>query len=95
MAWASSTTYNATWVARFAGRRVLLLGAGGAAHGALLPFLEQEPTGYSSIENRTVAKARLGAHFSAFGNLRPAGYSDLGGPAVRPRRQCDVCEPPR
>ena len=38
------------------GRRVLLLGAGGAAHGAVLPFLEQEPE-VLVIENRTVAKA--------------------------------------
>ena len=38
------------------GRRVLLLGAGGAARGAILPFLEQEPE-VLDVENRTVAKA--------------------------------------
>ena len=61
------------------GRRVLLLGAGGAAHGALLPFLEQEPT-VLVIENRTVAKAReLGEHFSTYRNLDTGGYSDFAG----------------
>jgi shikimate dehydrogenase len=61
------------------GRRVLLLGAGGAAHGAVLPFLEQEPE-VLVIENRTVAKAReLGEQFSAYPNLDTGGYSDFAG----------------
>ena len=39
------------------GRRVLLLGAGGAARGALLPFLEEQPA-LLVIANRTEAKAQ-------------------------------------
>ena len=61
------------------GRRVLLLGAGGAAHGAVLPFLEQDPE-VLVIENRTVAKAReLGEQFSTYRNLVTGGYADFAG----------------
>jgi shikimate dehydrogenase len=59
-------------------RRVLLLGAGGAARGALLPFLEREPD-IVFVANRTVAKANaLGEQFSTFDNLVTGGYADLG-----------------
>lgn len=59
-------------------RRVLLLGAGGAARGALLPFLERQPA-ILVVANRTVAKARaLGERFAAFPNLATGGYSDVG-----------------
>jgi shikimate dehydrogenase len=58
-------------------RRVLLLGAGGAARGAVLPFLEQEPE-VLAVMNRTVAKAAaLGAQFTGYGNLATGGYSDF------------------
>jgi shikimate dehydrogenase len=59
------------------GRRVLLLGAGGAARGALLPFLEQQPAELV-IVNRTVAKANvLGEQFGAYGNVIATGYDTL------------------
>jgi shikimate dehydrogenase len=61
-----------------AGKRILLLGAGGAARGALLPFLEQRPQ-MLFVANRTAGKAdALGAQFSPFGNLVAGGYADLG-----------------
>jgi len=60
------------------GRRVLLLGAGGAVRGALLPILERRPA-LLVVVNRTVAKARaLGEEFARFGSLNPCGYPDLG-----------------
>jgi shikimate dehydrogenase len=61
-----------------AGRRVLLLGAGGAARGAVLPLLEQRPA-LLVIANRTVAKAKaLGEQFAPFGAIETGGYPDLG-----------------
>jgi shikimate dehydrogenase len=60
------------------GRRVLLMGAGGAARGAILPLLEQRPA-LLVVANRTVTKAKaLGDQFLPFGNLVTGGYSDLG-----------------
>jgi shikimate dehydrogenase len=49
-----------------AGRRVLLLGAGGAARGVILPLLEEAPAALT-IANRTEEKAfRLALEFAAF-----------------------------
>jgi len=60
-----------------AGKRVLLLGAGGAARGALQPFLAQKPAELVLV-NRTVEKAlALAAQFKAYGPLTGCGYGDV------------------
>lgn len=62
-----------------AGRRILLLGAGGAARGAILPFLDEKPA-VLAIANRTPDKARaLASRFSAFGDIVAVEYGDLAG----------------
>jgi shikimate dehydrogenase len=60
-------------------RRVLLLGAGGAARGAMLPFLEQRPATLLVV-NRTVSKAKaLVDEFSSFagGDFSYCSYPEL------------------
>jgi shikimate dehydrogenase len=62
---------------RVAGRRVLLLGAGGAARGAIGPLLEERPAKLV-IANRMLSKAQaLEREFSAHGKVAAAGYPDL------------------
>ena len=67
------------------GRRVLMLGAGGAARGALLPFLAARPEKFV-IANRNVAKANEliadasagdSVHACAYGELETMGRFDL------------------
>lgn len=61
------------------GKRVLLLGAGGAARGALLPFLEQKPL-VIDIANRTQSKAQaLAQDAAAYGPVSAIWYGDLEG----------------
>jgi shikimate dehydrogenase len=61
-----------------AGRRVLLLGAGGAARGALAPLLGLRPS-EMTIVNRNVLRAReLAERFSDMGRLHALGYHELG-----------------
>jgi shikimate dehydrogenase len=61
-----------------AGRRVLLLGAGGAARGVLAPLLGLRPSALSVV-NRTVQRAdELVAAFAGFGALRALSYAQLG-----------------
>jgi shikimate dehydrogenase len=62
-----------------AGRRVLLLGAGGAARGALLPFLEQGLVELV-IANRSADKAHALATIGVSkGSVRGCTYSELEG----------------
>jgi shikimate dehydrogenase len=65
------------------GRRVLLLGAGGAARGALLPFLAEQPAELV-IANRSLDKAQALARIAAAsgaGPVRGCTYADLAGQA--------------
>ena len=58
-------------------KRVLILGAGGASRGIILPILEQLPHSMT-IANRTVAKAvTLADEFSHKGEIIACGYDDL------------------
>ncbi len=59
------------------GKRILLLGAGGASRGVLLPLLEQCPA-CLVIANRTTAKAMdLAAEFAHKGVISGCGFADL------------------
>lgn len=61
------------------GLNVLLLGAGGAARGALIPFLEAAP-GALTLVNRTVDKALgLRRDFAPYGAFAAGGYDALAG----------------
>jgi shikimate dehydrogenase len=66
-----------------AGKRVLLMGAGGAARGALLPLLAERPMRIA-IANRTAPKAQaLAARFEPLAAgvaLLCGSYEDAGGP---------------
>ncbi|WP_237068115.1 shikimate dehydrogenase [Microbulbifer guangxiensis] len=60
-----------------AGQRVLMIGAGGAARGALLPLLEQRPARLH-IANRTTARAEeLVREFRRYGALTGGGFDGL------------------
>lgn len=62
------------------GKKVLLLGAGGAARGVMLPILDQEPAELV-IANRTVSKAaELAAQFAQRGKVRASDFASLTQP---------------
>jgi len=65
------------------GKRVLLLGAGGAARGAILPLLEQQPASLW-IANRTLSKAQdlraIAQQFSPSSVVEVATFEQLSGP---------------
>ena len=62
-----------------AGKRVLLLGAGGGARGVVLPLLEEQPAELV-IANRTVSKAaKLAQVFAAKGNVSSSDFASLHG----------------
>ena len=61
------------------GKRVLLLGAGGAARGVVGPLLDEQPE-LLTIANRTILSARsLVEHFAATGPVRECSYEGLAG----------------
>ena len=59
-------------------RKILILGAGGAARGALGPLLALEPENIT-IANRTLEKAeKLALDFSPVGQISTCSYDELG-----------------
>ena len=65
--------------ATLAGKRVLLLGAGGAARGVLEPLLGEKPA-LLVIANRTPAKAvELARLFCTLGHIEGCGLEDVAG----------------
>lgn len=67
--------HNMGW--ELAGKRVLILGAGGAVRGVLQPLMEQQPQSVT-IANRTVHKAeQLAKGFADLGRIEPVGFDDL------------------
>lgn len=62
------------------GKRVLLLGAGGAVRGVLEPLLAQRPASLT-IANRTLSKAQqLAAEFAEPGTVTASAFEQLEGP---------------
>lgn len=60
-----------------AAKRILLMGAGGAARGVILPLLEHQPI-VLAIANRTVKKAQdLKQQFDGYGHLKAGNYADF------------------
>jgi shikimate dehydrogenase len=58
---------------------MLVLGAGGAVRGALLPFLQEQPAKLV-IANRTLAKAEaLAKAMSSYGAISASSYAELEG----------------
>lgn len=59
-------------------KRVLILGAGGAVRGVLLPVLQESP-GNLVVANRTVSRAEeLASQFSKYGNISASGFDSIG-----------------
>ena len=64
---------------RLEGKRILMLGAGGAVRGVMRPLLEQQPKRII-IANRTAAKAYSLAHgLSGYGQVAGCGFDELEG----------------
>lgn len=64
---------------RLQGRRILMLGAGGAVRGVMRPLLEQQPRRVI-IANRTAAKAySLAQGLAAYGQVAGCGFDELEG----------------
>jgi shikimate dehydrogenase len=61
------------------GKRILLLGAGGAARGVVEPLLNEHPAELI-ITNRTESKAQdIAELFTEFGKVSACGYNDIEG----------------
>lgn len=61
------------------GKRILLLGAGGAARGVILPLLAEHPA-CLTIANRTASKAeQLAQQFQQHGTINASSYQALAG----------------
>ncbi|SMF15028.1 shikimate dehydrogenase [Alteromonadaceae bacterium Bs31] len=59
------------------GKRILILGAGGAVRGVLMPLLQEKPA-LVAIANRTKAKAEeLAGLFSEYGTLKGYSFNNL------------------
>jgi shikimate dehydrogenase len=61
-----------------AGRRLLLLGAGGAARGVLAPLLGLQPSQLTIVNRNVVRAHQLAAAFGDMGTVAAVGYADLG-----------------
>ncbi|WP_372738717.1 shikimate dehydrogenase [Neptunomonas sp.] len=65
---------------KMAGKRVLILGAGGAVRGVIRPVLEQNPREVV-IANRTLSKAEtLAGLFAPYGHVSASAFDALEGP---------------
>ena len=62
-----------------AGRRVLLLGAGGAARGVLMPLLGLQPRELTIANSGSARALELAAEFRDEGAVRGGGFGDLAG----------------
>ncbi len=60
------------------GRRVLVLGAGGAVRGILEPLLKERPTSLLVVNRTAERAASLAERFSDMGEVRGGGYDLLG-----------------
>ena len=61
------------------GKRILLMGAGGAARGVILPVLQHRPA-MLAIANRTLQKALdLQQQFAAYDQIKAGAYMDFAG----------------